>query len=100
MVCAPEQYVPQSTKANYIPSDAPNFAEGASVLKKWLSARSAVQESPKTRPNTTDTAYLGPEPGAEERAKEFFNTLGHNPNFASTAYGEISDCDVGALWQV
>jgi hypothetical protein len=56
-------------------------------LKKSLSARSAVQKRPETTPkqrqNTTKTTYSASEPGAEESAKEFFNTLGSSRKFVA-----------------
>jgi hypothetical protein len=60
--------------------------EGDSVLTKWLSARSAIRESAKTSPKHYENDVFGPRSGAQESAKEFFNTLGNSPKFAMTAF--------------
>jgi len=56
-------------------ASSPNILEGVSLFKKWLSARSALQESPKTSPKHYENDVFGPQPGAQQSAKEFFNTL-------------------------
>jgi hypothetical protein len=58
----------------------PGKGHGA-LLKKRLSARSALQETRKQVQNTTKTTYSAPYPGAQESAKEFFNTLGCSKMF-------------------
>ena len=55
-------------------SGGPGKGHGA-LLKKWLSARSALQESPKTSLKHYENDAFGPRTGAQESAKEFFNTL-------------------------
>jgi hypothetical protein len=52
----------------------PGKGHGA-LLKKWLSARSALQESPKTSLKHYENDVFGLRTGARESAKEFFNTL-------------------------
>jgi hypothetical protein len=52
---------------------SPECVEVDSVLKKWLSARSA-QENAKTSPKHYENDVFGPRT-AQESAKEFFNTL-------------------------
>ena len=62
---------------------SPECVEEASLLKKWVSTRSAVQESPKTRPKRYRNGVFGPRAGAEESAKEFFNRLRRSRKFVS-----------------
>jgi hypothetical protein len=54
-----------------------------------MSVRSALQESPETRPKTS-TPFSASEPGTEMSAKEFFNTLGDSANFVLTAFSEVA----------
>jgi hypothetical protein len=60
-----------------------NFGECTSLLKKWLSARAALLESPKTRPKHYKNGVFWPRFGAEESAKEFFNTLAPSTHFVN-----------------
>jgi hypothetical protein len=52
-----------------------DFREHLRLLKKSLSARSAVLKRHETRPKHYKSGVFTPEPEAEECAKEFFNTL-------------------------
>ncbi len=45
------------------------------LLKKSLSAQSAVQKRPEPRPKHYENGVFSPEQGTEKSAKEFFNTL-------------------------
>jgi hypothetical protein len=53
--------------------------EGNSPLKKWFSARPAVEEGPKTRPKRYENAACGSRTGGRKGAKGFFNTLTPSP---------------------
>jgi hypothetical protein len=52
-----------------------NFGEFLSLLKKWVSARSALQESLKTSPKHYENDVFGLRTGVKQSAKAFFNTL-------------------------
>jgi hypothetical protein len=51
------------------------FREHPILLKGSMSARSAVQKRPETRPKHYENVVFSPRSGAEKSAKEFFNTL-------------------------
>jgi hypothetical protein len=57
------------------------------LLKKSLSARSAVQKRPETRPKHYENVVFNSWFGAEESAKEFFNTLGFSRKFSALKEG-------------
>jgi hypothetical protein len=48
------------------------FAEPCSLLKKYVSARSAVQESPKTRPKRYRNGVFGPRTGSRRERDGVF----------------------------
>jgi hypothetical protein len=50
----------------------PNFGEQPSLLKKWLSTRSAAQESPKTRPKRYQNVVFGPRIGGTREREGVF----------------------------
>ena len=44
---------------------SPECVEGVSLLKKWLSTRSAARGTPKTRPKRYHNAVFGPRTGGK-----------------------------------
>jgi hypothetical protein len=53
-----------------------NFRKGRSVLKKWLSAQSAVQEGPKTRRKRYENGAFGPWIGGAGEPEGVFQHAG------------------------
>ena len=51
-------------------------------MKNRSSARSAVQEGPKTRPKCYKSGVSWPRTGARKEREGVFNTLGYSPKFA------------------
>ena len=53
-------------------ASSPKCVEGVSLLKMWLSARSALQESPKTSPKHYENNVFGPRTGGTREREGVF----------------------------
>ena len=55
---------------------SPECVEGVSLLKKWLSARSGLQESPKTSPKHYENDVFGSRTGGTREREGVFQHAG------------------------
>jgi hypothetical protein len=60
---------------------SPECVEGVSLLKKWVSARTALRESPKLSPEHYENDVFGLRTKGTREREGVFNTLGCSPQF-------------------